>query len=261
VLRDRGYAIVEPESGRLASGHEGAGRLAGAGAVFDALEAAWRGTHDLAGREVVVSAGGTREPIDPVRFISNYSSGKMGQAVAEAAAARGAAVTLVSAADHPQVPGVRVVHVQTAAEMLTALQEAIGGADLLVMAAAVADYRPATTATGKIKRDQQARLVLELERNPDLLAELSRAPGAEATFKVGFAAEDRDLEERAAEKVERKGLDAIVANDISRRDIAFGSDYNAGVLIFRGGERHQLDRMTKRELADRILDLVRERLR
>jgi len=260
-LRELQFAIVDPESGRLASGHSGAGRLASAEAIFAALEGAWRTTHDLAGRRVVVSAGGTREPIDPVRFISNYSSGKMGFAVAAAAADRGADVALVSSAQHTSHVGVRAVSVETAEEMLATLRVEVTGADLLVMAAAVADYRPARTATGKIKREGQAKLVLELEQNPDLVAELSREPGSEATFKVGFAAEDRDLEERAVEKIARKGLDAIVANDISRKDIAFGSDYNAGVLLFRGGERHEFERMTKRELADRLLDLVKDRLR
>lgn len=260
-LRELDLTIVDPESGRLASGHSGAGRLASAEAIFAALEGAWRSTHDLAGRRVVVSAGGTREPIDPVRFISNYSSGKMGFAVAAAAADRGADVALVSSAHHPQHVGMRLVAVETAEEMLAALRREMTGADLLVMAAAVADYRPVRTATGKIKREGRDKLLLELEQNPDLVAELSRQPGAEATFKVGFAAEDRELEERAAEKIARKGLDAIVANDISRKDIAFGSDYNAGFLLFRGGERHEFDRVTKRELADRLLDLVKDRLR
>lgn len=260
-LRELDLTIVDPESGRLASGHSGAGRLASAEAIFAALEGAWRSTHDLAGRRVVVSAGGTREPIDPVRFISNYSSGKMGFAVAAAAADRGADVALVSSAHHPQHVGMRLVAVETAEEMLAALRREMTGADLLVMAAAVADYRPVRTATGKIKREGRDKLLLELEQNPDLVAELSRQPGAEATFKVGFAAEDRELEERAAEKIARKGLDAIVANDISRKDIAFGSDFNAGFLLFRGGERHEFDRVTKRELADRLLDLVKDRLR
>jgi phosphopantothenoylcysteine decarboxylase / phosphopantothenate---cysteine ligase len=260
-LRELKLTVVDPESGRLASGHSGAGRLASAEAIFAALEQAWRSTHDLAGRRIVVSAGGTREPIDPVRYLSNYSSGKMGFAVAAAAADRGAEVVLVSSAHHPPHVGVRVAAVETAEEMLAALRTEMTGADLLVMAAAVADYRPARTASGKIKREGQAKLVLELEQNPDIVAELSRQPGAEATFKVGFAAEDLDLEQRAAEKITRKGLDAIVANDISRKDIAFGSDYNAGVLLFRGGERHEFERVTKRQLADRLLDLVKDRLR
>lgn len=260
-LAELGFAVVDPESGRLASGHSGAGRLASAEAIFAALESAWRSTHDLAGRRVVVSAGGTREPIDPVRFISNYSSGKMGFAVAAAAADRGAEVVLVSTAHHPAHVGIRMEPVETAEEMLAALSREMTGADLLVMAAAVADYRPVRREQHKVKREGREHLVIELEQNPDLVAVLSRQPGAEATFKVGFAAEDRDIEQRAADKIGRKGLDAIVANDISRRDIAFGSDYNAGVLLFRGGERHEFERVTKRELADRLLDLVKDRLR
>lgn len=261
ILRERGFTVVDPESGRLASGHSGAGRLASAEAIFAALETAWRATHDLAGRRVVVSAGGTREPIDPVRYISNYSSGKMGFAVAEAAADRGAEVALVSSAQHPDHPGIRLVPVETAEDMLAALRREASGADLLVMAAAVADYRPRRTATGKIKREDNETLALELERNPDLLAELAREPGAEATFKVGFAAETSDVEDRARAKLERKGLDAIVANDVSRKDIAFGSDYNEVLVVFRGGEAHRLERMGKRAVADRLLDLVKPRLR
>ncbi|HEX6488226.1 MAG TPA: bifunctional phosphopantothenoylcysteine decarboxylase/phosphopantothenate--cysteine ligase CoaBC [Candidatus Dormibacteraeota bacterium] len=260
-LLEDGITIVDPESGRLASGHSGAGRLASAEAIFSALETVWRETHDLAGRRVVVSAGGTREPIDPVRFISNYSSGKMGFAFAEAAADRGAQVSLVTSAQHADHAGVTKIAVETAQDMLAALQRETVGADLLVMAAAVADYRPAETYEKKVKREGRERLVLELEQNPDLLAELSHQPGAEATFKLGFAAEDADLQERAEEKVRRKGLDAIVANDISRKDIAFGSDYNAGFLIFRTGERHEFARITKRALADQVLDLVKDRLR
>lgn len=260
-LLEDGITIVDPESGRLASGHSGAGRLASAEAIFSALETVWRETHDLAGRRVVVSAGGTREPIDPVRFISNYSSGKMGFAFAEAAADRGAQVSLVTSAQHPDHAGVTKISVETAQEMLAALLREAAGADLLVMAAAVADYRPAQVHEKKVKREGRERLVLELEQNPDLLAELSHQPGAEATFKLGFAAEDADLQERAEEKVRRKGLDAIVANDISRKDIAFGSDYNAGLLIFRTGEKHEFARITKRALADQVLDLVKDRLR
>ena len=181
--------------------------------------------------------------------------------ITEAVAAYRADVVLVSSASHPEHVGVRLVKVETAEQMLDALRQEMRGADLLVMAAAVADYRPARAAVRKIKREGQERLVLELEQNPDLLAELSREPGAEATFKLGFAAEDAELEERAVEKVRRKGLDAIVANDVSRSDIAFGSDFNAGLLIFRNGERHEFERITKLELADRVLDLVKPHLR
>ncbi|HEX6351038.1 MAG TPA: bifunctional phosphopantothenoylcysteine decarboxylase/phosphopantothenate--cysteine ligase CoaBC [Candidatus Dormibacteraeota bacterium] len=260
-VRGRGALVVEPESGHLASGHSGAGRLATGQKLLDALADAARSRYDLAGRQVVVSAGGTREPIDPVRFISNYSSGKMGYALAAAAAERGARVTLVTSAEHPPHPGITEVRVETAAEMLEGLREAQPGADLLVMAAAVADYRPAQVAQEKIRREASAELGLELERNVDILAELGREPGAERTFRVGFAAEGAELEAKALEKLERKRLDAIVANDVRRRDIAFGSDYNEAVVFLRGGERVELPRMTKRELADRLYDLLLPRLK
>jgi phosphopantothenoylcysteine decarboxylase/phosphopantothenate--cysteine ligase len=260
ALRSRGCAVVEPEAGHLASGHVGSGRLAGAAAILDALARAARPRLDLAGRRVVVSAGGTREPIDPVRFVGNYSSGKMGFAVAVAAAERGAQVTLVSTARHPGHAGVRLVPVETASEMLEALRRELRGADLLVMAAAVADFRPEQRAPEKIRREERSELVLRLERNTDILAELAREPGAEGVFRLGFAAEGGELERRAVEKIERKGLDGILANDVSRADIAFGSDHNAGLLLFRDGTRIELERMGKREMADRILDAVVPRL-
>lgn len=261
LLRERGFTVVEPEAGRLASGHVGAGRLAGAGALLEALGAAAGGRRDLAGRRVVVSAGGTREPIDPVRFISNYSSGKMGLAVAEAAADRGALVTLVTTVAPPRRPGIDVRPVETAAEMSAALREALPGAHLLVMAAAVADYRPVARADHKIKREGRPELVLQLERNEDVLASLARVPGAEGVFRVGFAAEDADLLDRAAEKLERKGLDAIFANDISRADIGFAVDHNAGILLMRDGTRLDIERASKRDVADRLLDAVVPRLK
>ena len=261
VLRRRGVFLVEPESGHLASGHVGAGRLAGAAAIFEGLATAAGSRYDLAGRKVVVSAGGTREPIDPVRFVSNYSSGKMGQAVAFAAAERGAQVALVSTAQHPPHHGVRVRAVETAQDMLEGLKDEIAGADLLVMAAAVADFRPVREEARKIRREERTELVLQLEKNVDILAELAHQPGTEGVYRVGFAAEDTELEKQAADKLVRKGLDAIVGNDISRKDIAFGSEYNEGLMLFRDGRRVELPRATKREMADRILDEVASKLR
>jgi phosphopantothenoylcysteine decarboxylase/phosphopantothenate--cysteine ligase len=258
LLRGRGFTIVEPESGRLASGHTGAGRLAGSAAIFAGLEAAVRARFDLAGRRVVVTAGGTREAIDLVRFISNHSSGKMGNAVAEAAADRGASVVLVTSAAYSGHPGVTARPVESADDMLAAVREELGGAQLLVMVAAVADFRPARAATGKIRREDVDSLELKLEKNVDILAELSRDSRAEGVFRVGFAAEDADLEAHAAEKLARKKLDAIVANDI--RGGVFGSDENAGVMFFRTGERLELERSSKRAMADRILDAVKDRL-
>ena len=258
VLRERGITIVEPESGRLASGHLGAGRLASAAEIFAGLGVAVSARFDLAGRRVVVTAGGTREAIDPVRFISNYSSGKMGHAVALAAAERGADVALVTTAPFAGHPGVSARQVESAAEMLAAVREELDGAHLLVMVAAVADFRPARAAAGKIRREEHDSLELKLERNVDILAELGKDSQAEGVFRVGFAAEDADLESHAAEKLARKKLDAIVANDI--RGGVFGSDENEGVMFFRTGERLPLGRSSKRQMADRILDAVRDRL-
>jgi len=220
-----------------------------------------RARYDLAGRRVVVTAGGTREPIDPVRFISNYSSGKMGFALAAAAADRGAKVTLITTANHPEHNGIDVQRVDTAEEMLAELRSQLRGSDLLLMAAAVGDFRPAKASDRKIRREETPSLTLELEPIPDVVASLAAEPAFATVFRVGFAAEDSKLDAKAMEKVKRKGLQAIVANDISRRDIGFGSEYNAGVLLFADGARHELEKATKRELADKILDLVLPRLK
>jgi phosphopantothenoylcysteine decarboxylase/phosphopantothenate--cysteine ligase len=260
TLRQRGMTVVEPEAGHLASGHVGPGRLAGSGRLLTAMADAVRSRYDLAGRRAVVTAGGTREPIDPVRFISNYSSGKMGFALAAAAADRGARVSLVTTAAHPAHHGIEVRPVETADEMLAELRAQLEGADLLVMAAAVADFRPAKIADHKIRREDTARLTLDLEPIPDLVATLGREAESAGVFRVGFAAEGSDLDAKALDKMKRKGLQAIVANDISRKDVGFGSDHNAGVILFADGTRHDIERMTKREMADRILDLVGPRL-
>ncbi|TME14897.1 MAG: bifunctional phosphopantothenoylcysteine decarboxylase/phosphopantothenate--cysteine ligase CoaBC [Chloroflexi bacterium] len=258
TLRERGFVIVGPEAGRLASGHTGAGRLAPTAEIFAGLEAAIAARYDLAGRRVVVTAGGTREPIDPVRFISNYSSGKMGHAVAEAAADRGASVLLVTAAPYAGHAGVEGVHVETAQEMLEAVRAGLDAAHLLVMVAAVADFRPAKQEAAKIRRESVKELDLRLEKNVDILAELARESPAEGLLRVGFAAEDAGLEAHAAEKLARKKLDAIVANDISGG--VFGSEENAGFMLFRDGARIDLPRSTKREMAERILDALKPRL-
>jgi len=261
ALKTRGMIVVEPESGHLASGHVGTGRLASSAALMKAMASAIRARYDLAGRRVVVTAGGTREPIDPVRYISNYSSGKMGFAIAAAAADRGARVTLVTTATHPDHHGVDVRPVETAEEMMAELKRDLAGADLLVMAAAVADFRPARTADHKLRREETSRLTLELEQIPDLVAALGKEKEGQRVFRLGFAAEGSDLAAKGIEKMQKKGLQAIVANDISRQDIGFGSDHNEGVMLFADGSREELPRMTKREMADRILDLVKPRLK
>lgn len=260
LLRAAGTRVVEPAVGRLASGHVGAGRLPDAATLLDALVDVVGRTRDLAGRLVVVSAGGTKEPIDPVRYIGNFSSGKMGFALAQAAAARGAEVALVTTAEGPAHEHVRRRPVHTAADMLGALREEIRGADVLLMAAAVADFRPQSRADEKIRRDGVDELVLHLEKNVDILHELASEPGTEGLYRVGFAAEGAELDRKAAEKIARKRLDAILANDIRRSDIAFGSDHNAGTLLFADGTRVELERMPKLEMAHRILDAIVGRL-
>jgi phosphopantothenoylcysteine decarboxylase/phosphopantothenate--cysteine ligase len=185
----------------------------------------------------------------------------MGFALASAAADRGARVTLVTTANHPTHHGVELRQVATADEMLAELRSEVKGADLLMMAAAVADFRPARTAAGKIRREETPKLTLELESIPDLIATLGGEKDAAGVFRIGFAAEDSDLAGKAVEKMKRKGLQGIVANDISRKDIGFGSDHNAGIVFFADGSRHDLEKMTKREMADRILDLVVPRLK
>jgi phosphopantothenoylcysteine decarboxylase/phosphopantothenate--cysteine ligase len=260
-LRERGLAVVEPAAGRLASGHEGRGRLPDAAALLAVLAARAGTAGDLAGRRVVVSAGGTREPVDPVRFIGNRSSGRMGEALALAAADRGAGVTLVTTGVRPEHPAIVIEPVETAAEMLEALRRAVPGADLLLMAAAVADFRPPQVVEEKIRREGTDELVLRLERNVDILGELRDVAGADRLVRVGFAAEGAALEEKAHEKLGRKRLDAILANDVRRSDIGFGTEDNAGVLLFADGTRVELEKMSKRAMADRIVDAVRPLLR
>jgi phosphopantothenoylcysteine decarboxylase/phosphopantothenate--cysteine ligase len=251
TLRSRGVMIVGPEEGRLATGRLGLGRLSDIETILGAIRYVLGREGDLAGRKVVVTAGGTREPIDPVRYVGNYSSGKMGYAVAEAARDRGAEVALVSApAALPTPFGVRLVAVGRAAEMRDAVVDECRGAQVLVMAAAVADYQPAATATQKIKR-RAPSLTLELERTPDILAE-----AGEGFLKVGFAAESEDLLANARRKLEAKGLDLIVANDITAAGSGFGSDTNRVVILDRRGGEEQLPLLSKYEVAQRLWDRI-----
>jgi len=251
TLRGRGMTIVGPEMGRLASGRMGLGRLADVETILGAIRYVLGRKGDLAGRKVVVTAGGTREPIDPVRYVSNYSSGKMGYAVAEAARDRGAEVALVSAPTALPTPyGVRLVSVQRAAEMRDAVVRECRDAQALVMAAAVADYQPTATAEQKMKRRAKT-LNLELTRTPDILAEAGKG-----FIRVGFAAESQDLVANARRKLKSKGLDLIAANDISGPETAFDADTNRVVILDRAGGEERLPVMTKYEVAQRILDRV-----
>jgi phosphopantothenoylcysteine decarboxylase/phosphopantothenate--cysteine ligase len=255
TLRERGMTIVGPEMGRLASGRMGLGRLADVETILGAIHCVLGRGGDLAGRKVVVTAGGTREPVDPVRYMSNYSSGKMGYAIAEAARDRGAEAVLVSAPTALATPyGVRLASVQRAVEMRDAVVQECRDAQALVMAAAVADYEPAATAEQKMKRRAKT-LNLELTRTPDILAEAGKG-----FVRVGFAAESENMVANARRKLESKGLDLIVANDISGPETAFDSDTNRVVILDRAGGEERLPVMTKYEVAQRILDRVVELL-
>ncbi|HEX2024463.1 MAG TPA: bifunctional phosphopantothenoylcysteine decarboxylase/phosphopantothenate--cysteine ligase CoaBC, partial [Acidimicrobiales bacterium] len=257
VLRERGVHVVEPAVGRLAGGDEGPGRLADADDIVAAVTAALT-PQDLAGRKVLVTAGGTREPIDAVRFVGNRSSGKQGHALAAEAATRGARVTLVTAADRRVAPGVEVVAVQSAADMEQAVLDRAAQADVVLMAAAVADFRPHRPAPGKLAKSEGVPN-LELEPTPDILAALARArtPGQ---VLVGFAAETDDLVGRATAKLRAKGLDLIVANDVSAPDAGFDHDTNRAVVIEADGRVTDVPLVDKRALATTVLDVVARHL-
>lgn len=254
TLRARGATVMEPGHGELASGLVGQGRFP---EVADIVEAATRlvwTKRDLVDDHVLVTAGPTREPVDPVRYLSNRSSGRMGYALATMAARRGAQVTLVTGPTHLQPPyGVRVIPVETAEEMREAVRQAAGAATVVVKAAAVADYRVARPAAAKI-RSGQARLTLDLAPNPDILAELGEAKGTR--FLIGFAAETADVRAGARAKLEAKGVDLMVANDVSRSDIGFDAEENEVVLLDRWGGVVEVPRRPKLEVADAILDRI-----
>lgn len=254
-LRQRGVILAGPAAGRLASGLTGMGRLLEPAELLEHITAALGRNGDLAGRTVVISAGGTQEPLDPVRVLTNHSSGKMGYALAAAARDRGARVVLVSAPTAlPPPPLVEIIPVQTAEQMAAAVWSAAAQADALIMAAAVADYRPATAAEQKIKKSAAA-LSLDLEPTPDILA------AAQGSFiRVGFAAESENLHENAAAKVQSKALDLIVANDITDTASGFGSDTNRVTLIDRHLQIEQLPLLTKDEVSHRILDRIAQLL-
>ena len=277
LRREFGYRVVEPEAGPLASGQSGVGRLAELETIVDAVveaigdspirqpDAAARppivdrlGAFDLEGTRVVVTAGGTAEPIDPVRFIGNRSSGKMGLAIAEAAAQRGARVTLIAGRLEVAVPpGIAVVSAASTSAMRDAVIEAVflGRADVLVMAAAVADFRPTRAATTKLTRDEG--LTIELEPTEDILAEVGARAGTldPRPVIVGFAAETGSLE-RAPDKLRRKGADLLVANDVAEAGSGFGTDTNRVSILGADGSRDDLPLLPTREVADRLLDRV-----
>jgi phosphopantothenoylcysteine decarboxylase / phosphopantothenate---cysteine ligase len=257
VLRSRGVHVVEPESGRLAGGDEGAGRLAATDVIVDAVVAALV-PGDLTGVRVLVTAGGTREPIDPVRFIGNRSSGKQGHALADEAARRGGDVTLVTTAPRPATPSVEVIRVETAAEMEAAVLERSDAADVVIMAAAVADFRPKVAAGEKLKKQDGVPEVV-LEPTTDILAALGRRKRA-GQILVGFAAETSATRERAAEKLRAKDVDLMVANDVSAPGVGFEHDTNAVVMLGADGAEHNVPLADKRDVAGAVLDAVARRL-
>lgn len=260
TLKARGVHVVEPESGHLAGGDSGVGRLADIALILSAIGGALDSSSDnksLRGRRVLVTAGGTREPIDPVRFIANRSSGKQGYAVAQVAVERGASVTLVTSVDRPVSPGVEVVRVDTAAEMCDAVLDRIADADILVMAAAVADYTPEAVSEHKIKKSGDG-LELKLVPTKDVLKEVANVRRQDQVI-VGFAAETQDLETAARGKLLGKKLDVIVANDVSSSTSGIGHDLNSAVIIDSTGRKTATGTVEKRTVAASLLDAA-ERL-
>ncbi|NNJ07722.1 bifunctional phosphopantothenoylcysteine decarboxylase/phosphopantothenate--cysteine ligase CoaBC [Streptomyces sp. PKU-MA01144] len=264
TLRRRGAVVIDPAVGRLTGADTGKGRLPEPGEIFEVCRRVLaRGVQapDLADRHVVVSAGGTREPLDPVRYLGNRSSGKQGYALARTAAARGARVTLIEANTGMADPaGVDVVHVSTAVQLREAVLKAAPDADVVVMAAAVADFRPAVYAEGKIKkRDGQEPAPIALVRNPDILAEISAARAHPGQLVVGFAAETDDVLANGREKLRRKGCDLLVVNEVGERR-TFGSEENEAVVLAADGTETPVPYGPKEGLADTVWDLVAARL-
>jgi phosphopantothenoylcysteine decarboxylase/phosphopantothenate--cysteine ligase len=256
ILRSRGVIIVEPQSGRLAGGDIGTGRLADTDSIADAINSVLATTHDLAGLSVLVTAGGTREPIDAVRVIANRSSGKQGYAIAENAARRGATVTLVSTVDRPTLASITVIPVETADDMLRAVTCHSDSSDVIVMSAAVADFRPVQRSDGKIKKADGVPEIV-LEKTPDILAGLG-ARKREGQILVGFAAETEDLIVHAQDKLVRKNLDLIVANDVSAPGVGFSHDTNAVTILGAGGVLQTVALTDKHHIASAVLDSVVE---
>ncbi|MFC2035184.1 bifunctional phosphopantothenoylcysteine decarboxylase/phosphopantothenate--cysteine ligase CoaBC [Chloroflexota bacterium] len=256
-LKGRGFIIIDPSYGRLASGKVGLGRLADVNEIVGTINQVLGRSGDLAGKHIVVTAGGTREAIDLVRYISNRSSGKMGYSVAEAARDRGALVSLITGPTSlPKPIGIDVTLVESTLQMKRAVTKATTNTDALIMVAAVADYQPKYANKRKIKKEAAgASVSLELVRTPDILTEVKGN-----FIKVGFAAESENLVANAKQKLESKELNIIVANDITATDSGFGTDTNKVTLIGRDGRVEELPLMSKREVADKILDRVVELL-
>jgi len=256
-LRSRGFIVLEPEVGRLTGKDSGVGRFPETAVIIEEVEKISGWNADLLGKEILITAGGTREPIDAVRYIGNRSSGKQGYALAEAAVSRGANVKLIAAnCNLPDIDGVEIFPVATALEMGALLQDFFPTSDALIMSAAVADVRPSEVSDGKIKKEKIDHL--DLIANPDLLAQAGKARRADQVL-VGFAAETSNLEEYAAAKLERKGLDLLYVNDVSGGAI-FGSTHTQGMILDKSGVVATVPESTKETLAHKLLDLVATRL-
>lgn len=250
-LKGRGFYVIPPESGRLASGGYGPGRFPETKDIIGHISKALGKNGKLAGKRITVTAGGNQEPIDPVRVITNRSSGKMGYALAEAARDRGAHVTLITSPTALSKPaGIEVMPADTAIQMKEAVEKAVRQADVLIMAAAVADYRVKDIAENKIKRDH-GDLTLALVNTPDILSQVNGD-----FLKIGFAAESQNLVENARQKLDKKNLDLIIANDITEENSGFGSDTNKVTMLDRAGGIESLPVLSKRDVAERIMDKV-----
>lgn len=249
-----GYEIVEPETGFLACGYNGTGRLASLDKIFDKTVEILNSKKKLTGKKFVITAGGTIEDIDPVRYISNYSSGKMGIALADEAYKMGAETILITTRD-VQKP-YKTIKVKSASEMQTAAENEFNNAACVIMAAAVADYRVKNPAEQKIKKTDADMITLELVKNPDILKELCAQKTTQIV--VGFCAESENLIENAKEKIQKKGCDYLIANDISRKDIGFSSDYNEVVILDKNGGQKRLERASKNEIARKIIEAIYE---
>ena len=257
TLRNRGVEFIGPDNGMLACGDEGTGRMSEPAEIVNRIGELLARKQDLQGLKVLVTAGATRERLDPVRFLTNDSSGKMGFAIAEAARCRGAEVTLVKAATTAQTPaGVRIVTVESAEDLLKAMKKDAPKQDIVIQAAAVADYRPATVAKTKIKKKSGEPLILTLEENPDIAKTIGQMKKAKQTL-VGFAAETDHVASHAKKKLEAKNLDMIVANDVTKPGAGFNTDTNIAALMTKD-ETKELPLMSKRQLADVILDKIME---
>ena len=253
-LRSTGYEIIAPESGFLACGYNGTGRLADLNKIFDKTAEIINSKKKLTGKKIVITAGGTIEDIDPVRYISNYSSGKMGLALADEAYKMGAETVLITTKDI--IRPYKIIKVKSADEMKQAVEADFGGADCVIMAAAVADYRVKNKAEQKIKKTDSDSLTLELIKNPDILKELCTKKTTQKV--VGFCAESENLIENAREKIRKKGCDYLIANDISRKDIGFSSDYNEVVIFDKNGGQKRIERAPKNIIARKILEEIYE---